>query len=77
MPACTLDRSARSSSGRLRTITLSGSAYWLLKSFDGREFSLDEAVDAVCGHYDVDRGIVEADINNLLDTLRSCGALDG
>ena len=34
--------SAGTRSGALRAITLSGSAYWLLKSFEGRNFTLSK-----------------------------------
>ena len=74
-PASVRDGSAGTRSGALRAITLSGSAYWLLKSFEGRDFTLDEAVDAVCGRYDVPRETALSDITSLLDTLRRCGAL--
>ena len=76
MPDRVADPSLRTASGALRAVTLSGSAFWMLKSFEGREFSLEDAVDAVCGHYEADRATVEADVTTLVDTLRSCGALE-
>lgn len=76
MPERVTDASLRTASGALRAITLSGSAFWMLKTFEGREFSLEDAVDAVCGHYDADRATVEKDVSLLVDTLRSCGALE-
>ena len=76
MPERVTDASMRTASGALRAITLSGSAFWMLKSFEGREFSQEEAVDAVCEHYEADRSTVEKDILLLFDTLRSCGALE-
>ena len=76
MPEKVTDPSLRTASGALRAITLSGSAFWLLKSFEGREFSLGDAVDAVCGHYEADRATVEDDISSLIDALRTCGALE-
>ena len=76
MPERVTDPSLRTASGALRAISLSGSAYWMLKYFEGREFSQEDAVDAVCGHYDADRATVEKDVSLLVDTLRSCGALE-
>ena len=76
MPERVTDPSLRTVSGALRAITLSGSAFWILKHFEGREFSLEDAVNAVCNHYEADRVIVEKDVTSLLDTLRSCGVLE-
>ena len=76
MPERVTDASLRTASGALRAITLSGSAYWMLKSFEGREFSLEDAVDAVYDHYEADRGVVEKDVSTLIETLRTCGALE-
>ena len=77
MPKNATDASLRTASGALRAITLSGSAFWMLKTFEGREFSQEEAVDAVCDHYEADRGVVEKDVSTLIETLRTCGALEG
>ena len=77
MPERVTDSSLRTASGALRAITLSGSAFWMLKHFEGREFSLEDAVDAVCDHYEADRAIVEADVSSLVETLRTYGALEG
>ena len=76
MPEKVTDRSHRTASGALRAITLSGSAFWMLKRFEGLEFSLKDAVDAVCDHYEADRASVEKDVSTLFDTLRDCGALE-
>ena len=76
MPEKVTDASIRTASGTLRAITLSGSAFWMLKHFEGREFSREEAVDAVCGHYEAERTVVEKDVSSLFGTLRSCGALE-
>ena len=76
MPERVSSPSFRTASGALRAITLSGSAFWMLKHFEGQEFSLEDAVDAVCNHYEADRVIVEKDVTSLLDTLRSCGVLE-
>ena len=76
MPERVSDPSLRTESGDLRAIGLSGSAFWLLKHFEGREFSREEAVDAVCGHYEAERTVVEKDVSSLFGTLRSCGALE-
>ena len=76
MPEKVTDPSFRTASGKLLAITLSGSAYWLIKLFKGREFSFAEALDAVCNHYEADRSTVEADVSSLFETLRSCGALE-
>ena len=76
MPASVSDPSVRTGAGALRAITLSGSASWLLKNFDGCEFTFDEAVDALCDHYEADRETIVSDVSTLLDTLRSFGALE-
>ena len=76
MPASVADMSIRTASGALRAISLSGSTFWLLKTFEGQNFSVEQAVDAVCGHFDVPRNQVERDLATLLDSLRSCGALE-
>ena len=76
MPERVTDASLRTASGALRAITLSGSAFWMLQHFEGREFSRQDAVDAVCDHYEADRAIVEKDVSSLFGTLRSCGALE-
>ena len=76
MPEKVTDASHRTASGALRAITLSSSAFWMLKHFEGREFSLEDAVNAVCDHYEADRAAVEKDVSTLFDTLRSCGALE-
>lgn len=77
VPARVSDPSVRTEAGELRTVKLSGSAFWLLKFFAGLDFSMEQAVDAVCGHYDVDRSSALTDINQMIDTLRSCGAMEG
>lgn len=76
MPEKVNDPSLRTASGALRSIALSNSALWLLKALEGREFSLEDAVDAVCGHYEADRQAVEADVSSLIGTLRACGVLE-
>lgn len=76
MPEKVTDPTLRTASGALRAISLSGSAYWMLKSFEGREFSQEEAVDAVCDHYEADRATVEKDVSLLFNNLRACGALE-
>ena len=47
MPERVTDESLRTASGALRAITLSGSAFRMLKNFEGREVSFTDAVDAV------------------------------
>ena len=76
MPESVSDPSSRTASGALRAITLSGSAFWMLKHFEGQEFSIEDAVSAVCGHYDASRATVEVDVSSLIETLRACGALE-
>ena len=76
MPERVTDASLRTASGALRAITLSGSAFWMLKNFEGREFSFTDAVDAVCDRYEADRATVGKDVSMLIDTLRTCGALE-
>ena len=76
MPERVTDPSLRTESGALRAIGLSASAFWLLKTFEGRDFTAEQAVAAVCSHYDVDRSTAEADVTALLDTLRSCGIIE-
>ena len=76
MPEKVTDASTRTASGEFRAITLSGSAFWMLKHFEGREFSIEEAVDAVCDHYEANRGTVKSDVSSLTETLRTCGALE-
>lgn len=76
MPASVSDPSVRTASGALRAITLSDSASWLLETFEGRDFSVEQAVDAICEHYEVERSVVEADIASLFDKLCSCGAVE-
>ena len=76
MPERVSDPSLRTESGDLRAIGLSGSAFWLLKTFEGRDFTVEQAVDALCRHYDVDRSRAWADVASMIETLRSCGALE-
>lgn len=76
MPERVTDPSLRTESGALRAIGLSASAFWLLKTFEGRDFTAEQAVDALCRHYGVERSRAEADIDSMLETLRSCGALE-
>lgn len=76
MPEKVTDPSLRTAAGALRAISLSGSAFGMLKSFSGREFTFEEAVDFVCDHYEAERSLVEADVTSLLETLYSCGALE-
>ena len=76
MPERVSDPSLRTESGALRAIGLSGSAFWLLKTFEGRDFTVEQAVDALCGHYEAERTVVEKDVSSLFGTLRSCGALE-
>lgn len=59
-----------------RVFVLSSSAYWLLRSFEGREFTSEQAVEAVCAHFDVDRATAEADMAALLFALGDCGVLE-
>ena len=76
MPERVTDPSLRTESGALRAIGLSDSAFWLLKTFEGRDFTVEQAVDALCRHYDVDRSRAWADVASMIETLRSCGALE-
>lgn len=75
-PASVSDSSVKGESGSLQAITLSGSAFWLLKKLGNREFTLDEATDIVCGHYEVPKDTAHSDVTALIDTLRRCGALN-
>ena len=76
VPARVSDPSVRTDSGKLRTMRLTSSALWLLRTFEGQDFTMEQAVDAVCEHYDVEHSAAQADVLSLLDTLRSCGALE-
>ncbi len=40
------------------------------------EVSRDDIVDAMCARYDAPREVISADVDRILDTLRSIGALE-
>lgn len=76
MPKSVSSSSVRTALGALRVIALSASASWLFDIFGGQDFTMKQAVDAICGHFDVPRAQVELDLATLIDNLRSCGALE-
>ena len=40
------------------------------------EVSREDIVDAMCARYDAPREVISADVDRILDTLRSIGALE-
>ncbi len=41
-----------------------------------KETTVEKIVDALCGEYEVDRETASADVNKIIDRLRSIGAID-
>lgn len=60
----------------VNTASLNATGLWLLKSLEGKDFTIEEAVDLMCGEYGIDRDTALGDVNALLGALRQCGFLD-
>ena len=60
----------------VNTARLNATGLWLLKSLEGKDFTIEEAVDLMCGEYGIDRDTALGDVNTLLGALRQCGFLD-
>lgn len=60
----------------VNTARLNATGLWLLKSLEGKDFTIKEAVDLMCGEYGIDRDTALGDVNTLLGALRQCGFLD-
>lgn len=58
-----------------RLITLNETACFLYNTMRGRDFEIEDAVRAICEHYDVETSVAEADVRELLDTFRKAGVL--
>lgn len=58
-----------------RLITLNETACYLYSTMRGRDFEIEDAVRAICEHYDVEASVAEADVRELLDTFRKAGVL--
>lgn len=76
LPEKVSEHSRKAVSCTSQAVALSGSAYWMLKLFEGREFTSEQAVEAVCAHFDVDRATAVADIAALLGSLKDSGVLE-
>lgn len=50
-----------------QVISLNETAAWLWQQAEGKEFTVEEMVDWLCGAYEVDRPIAEKDIRELCD----------
>ena len=61
----------------VKTASLNATGLWLMKALEGKtDFTVDDAVDLMCGEYGIDRNMAVNDVNALLGALRQCGFLD-
>lgn len=61
----------------VKTASLNATGLWLLKALEGKtDFTVDDAVDLMCGEYGIGRDMAVNDVNALLGALRQCGFLD-
>lgn len=61
--------------GQQQVICLSGSTAWLLEQLKEEEFTLDEAVEMVCAHYDVGQETARKDVSGVLSILEANGLM--
>ena len=60
----------------VKTASLNATGLWLLKTLEGKDFTVDDAVDLMCAEYGIDRDMAVNDVNALIGALRQCGFLD-
>lgn len=60
----------------IKTASLNATGLWLLKTLEGKDFTVDDAVDLMCAEYGIDRDMAVNDVNALIGALRQCGFLD-
>lgn len=61
----------KSTAGERQALCLSNSACWLLEQLKGKDFTVEDAVRVVCGHFDVDPDTAGKDVSQTLELLQS------
>lgn len=61
--------------GTTQVVMLNSSSAWLWQQMKGRDFSREEALNALLGHFDTTREQTEADLDNWLRVLSDKGIL--
>ena len=59
-----------------KVVMLNSSSAWLWQQMEGRDFSREEALDALLGHFDITKEQAEADLDNWLRILSDNGILN-
>ena len=60
-----------------KVVRLNASSAWLWNVMFGREFSRDEAVAALMGHYDAPEEVIKADVDRWISVLSEQGVIAG
>lgn len=60
-----------------RAISLNDTAIYLVKSVEGRDFSIEDWADLLQTRYEVDRAVALDDARTLAETLREVGIIEG
>lgn len=57
-------------------IRLNDTSYFLWKTFEDKEFTVDDLADALCGSYEVEREVALADSKALCEQFKEIGILE-
>lgn len=57
-------------------IKLNDTSYFIWKTFEDKDFTVEDMADALCGSYDVEREVALADSRALCDQLREIGIIE-
>jgi len=55
--------------------TLNETSVWIWQQLGNKDFTIDEVVDLVMEHYDVDRKVATDDVYELMDILKRGGLI--
>lgn len=69
-------RSNLSGVGKTTIISLNPSSEWLLENLRSREFSEEDAVQALLSHYEVDEDTARRDVAQWIEKLRKGGIIE-
>ena len=60
-----------------KVVRLNASSAWLWNELFGKEFSREEAVAALMGHYDAPEEVIAADVDRWISVLSEQGVIAG
>ena len=58
-----------------RVISFSDSSAWLWNRLIGEDFTIEDAIELLIGHYNVDESVADSEVRKWVAQLEQCGLL--